>query len=122
MKVTIGTDIIEVDRIKNAMELPSFSIRVFTDQEIAYCESKSESTKYQHYAARFAGKEAIFKALSQKLSSKYDIEWKNIEILNDKSGKPTVNLIGTNIKNVKIDVSLSHIKEYAVASAIVTMN
>lgn len=117
MNYKIGTDIIEVDRIKNAMENERFVLRVFTNREIEYCESKGNS-KYQHYAARFAGKEAVFKAISPFLNDKYEINWKNVEIINDDNGRPIVNLIDVDIFNIEIDISLSHLKEYATATAI----
>ena len=118
MKVTTGTDIIEVDRIKKAMENPKFAEKVFTPIEITYCESKNES-KYEHYAARFAAKEAIFKAISQYIENKYEIGWRNIEITNDGDGRPVVKVDDDNTKKLEIDVSLSHIKDYAVATAVV---
>lgn len=76
--------------------------------------------KYQHYAARFAAKEAIFKAISSFLNDKYQIDWKNIEILNDKKGKPIVNFIGISFKQIEsIDLSISHLKEYATANCVI---
>jgi len=132
MKVLTGTDIIEVERVKNAMEDSNFDIRVFTVGEREYCE-KFGDTKYQHYAARFAAKEAIFKAISPELTDKYDIGWNNIEIEKEETGRPKVKLIADEkgkldklVKRfdkgkIKIDVSLSHIKEYAVAMASVTI-
>lgn len=121
MKTYVGTDIIEVERIKNALDNPNFLLKVYTDNEINYCEGKNENIKYQHYAARFAAKEAVFKAISNKLDNKYEIGWKNIEILNEESGRPKVNIIGIDLKKIEIDVSISHIKEYATATAIVTV-
>ena len=115
MKVTVGTDIIEVDRIKKALENEKFAETVFTEKEIEYCESKGKS-KYEHYAARFAAKEAIFKAISKYLKDKYEISWKNAEILNDENGRPYVNLINVNVKYKDIDISLSHLKDLAVAN------
>lgn len=120
MKITVGTDIIEVKRIQEALENDKFAQTVFTDNEIEYCESK-KSSKYQHYAARFAGKEAVFKAIS-KYIDKYSVSWKNIEILNDENGRPFVNFIDFNIKCTDIDVSLSHLKEYATASVVIVMD
>lgn len=121
MKVTVGTDIIEVERIKNAIESnEKFVETVFTQKEIEYCESK-KITKYEHYSARFAAKEAIFKAISNYLKDKYSISWKNVEIENDENGRPYVNFIDIDIKIKDVDISLSHIKDYAIASAVVTM-
>ena len=75
MQVTCGIDIIEIDRVKSSIEETNnkFIERVYTKNEIQYCESKN-SQKYQHYAARFAAKEAVFKAISKTLENKYDIE------------------------------------------------
>ena len=122
MNIACGTDIIEISRIKDSFigeTGEKFKQRVFTNKEINYCESKNEQ-KYQHYAARFAAKEAIFKAISQKLDSKYDIEWKQIEVQNKEDGKPFV-VINHSVSDYidSIDISLSHCKEYATANAVV---
>ena len=120
MKIRTGIDIIEIERIKQSIEETDgkFCERVYTQKEIEYCESKKVQ-RYQHYAARFAAKEAVLKAISQLLESKFDIDWKEIEILNDENGRPYVNLLkqGLNINN--IDISISHCKTYAVASVVV---
>ena len=118
MNIKIGTDIIEVERIKNAMENAEFSTRVFTPEEIEYCESGSDKIKYQRYAARFAAKEAVFKAISSILDSKFDIEWKDIKVLKDGQDRPYVEVNNDKVKNVSIDVSISHVEEYATATAI----
>lgn len=123
MKTYVGTDIIEVERIKKALENENFKKRVFSQKEIEYCESKNQNVKYQHYAARFAAKEAVYKAISSNIGDKYKIEWRNIEVLNDKNGRPTVKLIGLHDKkDLQIDISITHIKEYALATAILTIN
>lgn len=127
MKITTGIDIIEVERIKeaiNEME-DGFLNRIYTEDEIQYC-NKSDIMKYQHFAARFAAKEAVFKAMSKYISGREDALWKDIEILNDESGKPEINVDKlieninktADIKLINIDISISHIKEYAVASAV----
>ena len=121
MKIYCGTDIIEIKRIKESIENMgnSFINRIYTENEIKYCEAR-EKQKYQHYAARFASKEAVFKAISSKLKSKYEIEWKDIEIINTEDFRPTVNL-KKEIKGISnIDISISHCKEYAVAMVVVT--
>lgn len=121
MRVSCGTDIIEIERIKESIEKSgdSFLNRVFTKKEIEYCESKKKQ-KYQHYAARFAAKEAAFKALSWKLNDKYSVSWKDFELVNNKQGRPELNIIGINLDNVEnIDVSISHCKEYAIANVTV---
>ena len=119
MQVKTGTDIIEVERIKDSIEKlgDKFLNRVFTENEIAYCESK-KANKYEHYAARFAAKEAIFKAISPLLDNKFSIDWTDIEILNDNQGRPYVLSAKDNLNNINIDISLSHIKEYALATAV----
>lgn len=122
--IKCGTDIIEIDRIKDAIEKEGFKKRVYTEKEIEYCESKNVQ-KYQSYSGRFAAKEAIFKALSILIEDKYKIKWTDFEIINDKKGKPNVQ-INTDIidksliKN--IDISISHCKEYATAVCIIEIN
>ena len=120
MRIYCGTDIIEIERIKQCIEEKNtgkmFIERVFTINEIQYCESK-KNQKYQHYAARFAAKEAAFKALSEQIEDKFAITWKDIEIINNKQGKPKINLTNIETTNlVNIDLSISHCKEYAVAN------
>ena len=121
MKITCGTDIIEIERIKKAIETNEnrFLNQIFTEQEVLYCEGR-KNAKFQHYAARFAAKEAAFKALNEFIENKYDISWKNIEITNNKSGKPQINLKECNFEMIKsMDISISHCKEYAVANVII---
>jgi len=124
MQIKSGIDIIEVSRIQESIDDlgEKFVKKIFTEQEIKYCESKNKN-KYQHYAARFAVKEAVFKAISTLLADKYSIAWKNIETINDKNGKPVVKFVSLTKevekeldKITSIDVSISHIKEYAVAT------
>ncbi|HAB67245.1 MAG TPA: holo-[acyl-carrier-protein] synthase [Firmicutes bacterium] len=120
MKIYCGTDIIEIERIKESIEDKkmgkAFVKRVYTSKEIEYCESK-KAQKYQHYAARFAAKEATFKAISEQIDDKYSITWKDIEVINNEQGRPQLNLMGMDLKNIEdIDLSLSHCKEYAVAN------
>ena len=88
MQIKSGIDIIEVGRIKDSIDETGkdFKNRVYTENEIQYCESKKKN-KYQSYAARFAVKEATFKAVSTLIKDKYSISWKNIETTNDKTGK-----------------------------------
>ncbi len=121
MKILCGTDIIEIDRIKKSIEDKKeiFLNKIYTKSEIDYCEGK-KNAKYQHYAARFAAKEAIFKAISETLDDKFEITWTDVEILNDKLGKPKVHFVNESFANkYNIDVSISHCKEYAVVVAIV---
>ena len=122
MKIFCGTDIIEISRIRETIDSKlgeSFKERVYSKEEIEYCESKKQQND-QHYAARFAGKEAIFKAMSSFLDNKYNIEWKQIKIENDKFGRPYAVIeheVFSKIEN--IDISLSHCKEYATANAVI---
>ncbi len=121
MKIKTGIDIIEIDRVKESIESTEgkFCERVYTEKEIEYCESK-KAQKYKHYAARFAAKEAAFKAISSTLKNKYEISWKEIEILNDETGKPYVKLPEENTKEIEdIDISISHCKQYAVANVVI---
>ena len=121
MKVLTGTDIIEINRIKERIESlgETFKNKIYTEKEIEYCESKKYA-KYQHYAVRFAAKEAIFKAVSELLSNKFAITWKDAEILDDGNGKPRINFKFKKIEDrlESIDISISHCKEYAVANVV----
>ena len=130
----MGIDIIEIEEIKKSIGASKrFIQRVFTNKEIEYCESKE--LKYQHYAARFAAKEAVMKALGTGWDK--GIQWDQIETLNEderqesanyqknkRSGKPKVRLTGEALKvinEMKVDhilVSLSHSLNYAVACVI----
>lgn len=121
MKIYCGTDIIEVERIKKAiLSTPKFKEKIFTQSEISYAESKNDVTKYQHYAGRFAAKEAIYKSVSAIYPH---IELREIEIINDGTclNRPKVIIHNQKFietaKNFHIDVSISHIKEYATANA-----
>ena len=121
MKVTCGTDIIEIERIKKSIEKlgEKFLNRIFTENEKNYCESKNNQ-KYQHYAVRFAAKEAAFKAVSWKIKDKYDIKWTDFEVSNDEQGKPVIKIYCIDYKDIEnIDLSLSHCKEYAIANVTV---
>jgi len=121
MRIKCGTDIIEISRIKDSILRNGdiFINKIFTEDEIAYCESKGKQ-KYQHYAARFSAKEAAFKAISESLENKYELDWKDYEILSDSNGKPHIKIKGINMENIEdIDISLSHCKEYAVANVTV---
>lgn len=121
MKIYCGTDIIEVERIQKAItSTPNFKEKLFTPSEITYAEIKGDITKYQHYAGRFAAKEAIYKSVSAVYPH---LQLKEIEILNDaqNSNRPVVIIHNSNLlsmhPNMQIDVSISHIKDYATANA-----
>ena len=78
-----------------------FLNRVFTQGEIEYCESRG-AHKFESYAGRFAAKEAIFKAVSDLLDNKFEIEWKDIEVFNDKNGRPYAKLQFVKIDDIKM--------------------
>ena len=114
MIIGIGTDIIDIDRVARAVERKHFRDRVFTTLEQNYCESKSAG-KFASYAARFAGKEAFFKAVGTGIVTSLT----DVEIVNDPRGRPYINLYDRARKlvgdDVKIHLSLSHAKNYATA-------
>lgn len=107
--MNIGIDIVEVGRIQKLIRDKGFLARVFTDKEIAYCQGKRN--RAQHYAVRFAAKEAVFKALGSGA-----VALKSIGIKNLPSGKPEVYIRGKRSRT--IDVSLTHTADYAAAVAI----
>ena len=122
MQIACGTDIIEISRIKESIENTNerFLEKIYTENEVKYCETKNEQ-KYQHYAARFAAKEAVFKALSKHIEEKH-VEWTNIEVLNDENGRPKINFVSKELEEIEsIDISLSHCKGYAVANVVVLL-
>lgn len=108
----VGIDIIEVDRVKKIAEKNTrFLQKIFTQTEIDYCLEKKN--KYQHLAARFAAKEAFFKALGRSIG------WKNIGLVNLPSGKPELEIKSKEeLPFEKVEVSISHLKDYAVAVVI----
>ena len=124
MRTLCGTDIIEIERIKKSIEKSgsSFLNLIYTPAEIEYCESK-RNAKYCHYAGRFAAKEAIYKALSTLLPDRFGISWKNVQVINDQNGNPYVEFLDINLSQIKnIDISISHCKEYAVATVVINID
>ena len=113
MIIGTGIDIIEIDRIKNTVEKwgDRFLDRVFDPLEISYAQARSLAA--QHFAGRFAAKEAVYKALGDRA-----LGWKDIIITNDESGKPVCRVTGLSLER-KVHLSISHSKYYAVANAIV---
>lgn len=113
----IGNDIIEISRIKKALENPKFRERIFTSEEIKQIIEKGD--RVESYAGRFSAKEAIAKAFGTGIR---DFNFSDIEILNDSFGKPIAKLkneLGKMFKGFKIEVSISHCREYATAIAII---
>lgn len=122
MIVGIGTDLIEVERVAEKMEKKAgFKELVFSAAEIIYCEART--FKYEHYAARFAAKEAFLKALGTGWQK--GTAFNEIEIFNNEEGKPEFRFHGITAKTVaelklgKVFVSLSHLKTMACAMVII---
>ena len=125
----IGTDIVNIKRMDNSLKKlgNNFKNKIFSKNEILYCEKKMNPSSY--YAKRFAAKEALSKALGSGLTK--GISFKNIEVLNNSSGKPSIRLKGNvdkylkkKIKNKKyyIYLSLSDDKPWAHATVIISYN
>ena len=118
----IGIDVVEVDRIGSAIERhgEAFLARVFTAAEREYCGAKKQSTL--HFAARFAGKEAVSKAFGTGIGANASL--RDIEILNDAAGAPQVQLSGAAGRFAeaqgitKVRISLTHARDYAAANAL----
>ncbi|MCX7841940.1 MAG: holo-ACP synthase [Clostridia bacterium] len=123
MAIACGVDIIEVSRIKKSLDNngDAFREKVFTQKEIDYCESK-RIARYHSYAARFAAKEAVVKALGTGISK--GVYWKDIEVLNGENGCPYIVLHGKAQKifeaagGKNISLSLSHSNQHAIAFAV----
>jgi holo-[acyl-carrier protein] synthase len=117
----VGVDLIEIERIRRALErYPRFRERCFTEAERAYCDSRPNPA--QHYAARFAGKEAVGKALGFGVARAF--AWKEVEIAG--RPKPDVSLTGRagswaeRVGAGAIDLSMTHARELAAAVCVVT--
>lgn len=123
MIVGIGTDIIEVRRIQEAIDKygDRFVKRLFTEIEIEYCSARKAAPL--HYAGRFAAKEAAFKAMGRGWGG--DISWKEIEVRNEPSGAPRIYFHGkalglvTEKKMTQAHVTISHIETYATAVVVI---
>ena len=115
----IGVDIIEVRRIERLIERrgEKFLRRIFTPVEIEYCQARKQAG--QHFAARFAVKEAVFKALGTGWAQ--GVSWRQVETINETSGRPRTRLAGRARERADalgvrtVHVSISHSDEYAVA-------
>ncbi|MDD5128339.1 MAG: holo-ACP synthase [Candidatus Omnitrophica bacterium] len=115
MIIGTGVDITEVRRIRAAIEKwgNDFLRRIFTEYELK--QAKSKSSFYQHLAGRFAAKEAIFKAAGDS-----SLSWQDIQISNDETGKPVCLFLNGRGEHINVCISISHVKTYAVASAVAT--
>ena len=128
MIIGIGTDIIDTRRINNTINRygEKFKKRCFSNNEIIRSENRFNTTN--SYAKRYAAKEACSKALGTGLAK--GIFWKDIEVINDDLGKPSIKLHNNAVKrintitkkNYKIEVSLSDEKNYAIANVIIFIN
>ena len=117
----IGTDMVEISRIQKAIEKnPRFLQKVYTEEEIAYCRRKKNP--WQSFAARFAAKEAVSKAMGTGLGK---IGLTDIEVVNQPSGRPQIVLYGAAQAFAlehgfgRVHISLSHSEAYAIATAII---
>ncbi|HMO81227.1 MAG TPA: holo-ACP synthase [Pyrinomonadaceae bacterium] len=126
MIVSTGIDIIEVYRIRESLaRTERFGERVFTEAEREYCDAKGKAAAAS-YAARFAAKEAMLKALKTGWSG--NLAWHDIEIMNDERGAPHIELTGEaarlhkDLGSPKIHLTLSHTSEHAVAQVILEMS
>jgi holo-[acyl-carrier protein] synthase len=119
--VGVGTDLVRIARIAEAMDRhPGFAARLFTPAEIAYCERHREPGA--RYAARFAAKEAVLKALGTGLAR--GMRWQDVEIVSAPNGRPLVRLHGAVAATARaqgitsVELSLAHEGEYALAFAV----
>ncbi|MBP7932699.1 MAG: holo-ACP synthase [Candidatus Syntrophosphaera sp.] len=118
MIIGIGVDIVQIERVRKLVENYSeFMHQVFTAREIEFCQAKADSAS--SYAARFAAKEAMMKALSTGWNEK--VNWLDIEVINEEQGNPILKIKGRTLKLMKkmgvyqTHLSLSHERDYALA-------
>jgi len=118
----IGTDIVDINRIKSMDSLSAFANKILSENEIKVFSDLEEGKQTTYLSKQFAGKEAISKAIGTGISG--DIKFKEIEILRDERGRPIFNPV-ENLKEIlanlgitKTHVSLSDEKDYAIAFAI----
>ncbi len=108
----VGVDIVEISRIAQSVRNPRFLKKVFTPQEVRYCQSRKNAA--QHFAVRFAAKEAVWKAVGKPA-----LVHRDIQVRNRANGKPEVHLSsGFETIARHVSISLSHGREYAVAMAV----
>ena len=108
----IGVDIVEIDRISKSVRNPRFLKRVFTAREVTYCRARKHSA--QHFAVRFAAKEAVWKAVGEPT-----LLHRDIQVTNQANGKPMI-VFPPRFKKLgkRLSISLSHGRDYAVAMAV----
>ena len=110
--IGLGTDIVEVRRIKKFASKKGALERIFSDEEISYCLSRKNS--YEHLAVRFAAKEAVYKALPFD-----EIAFRAISIVNLENGSPRVIVDDPRAKDLDILITLSHTEQYATATVVI---
>lgn len=122
MIIGVGIDMIEVERVLEKIDgNPEFKKLVFSEKEIAFCDGKAN--RGEHYAARFAAKEAFLKATGYGLSIGFELA--GIEVVHDEKGRPQLNLTGKISEKAaqhhwdKIHLSISHLKTVACAVVII---
>lgn len=120
MIIGIGVDMVEIARITASIDRygMAFISKLFTEHEIAYCSVKAHAA--QHYAARFAAKEAFSKAISTGWAGAF--QWKDVEIVNDEQGKPSLRLYRTMAEQfsaMSVQLSLTHTEVSAVAFVVI---
>lgn len=124
MKILQGIDLVKIERVERRIKGPSgkvFLNRVFSVGEQAYCGSKR--MKFEHYAARFAAKEAVLKAL--KISPRKNRKLSEIEIKREATGKPFIALSPKTRRQLRIpaqaqiELSIAHEREYAIATVVI---
>lgn len=126
MEIRQGIDITKVERIRQAAERNgrSFIDKIFTPKEQAYCEA--QRYKYEHYAARFAAKEAMMKAIAIRRENRY--RFRDIEIRRHPTGKPYIYLSPRARRQFRIpsrsqiEISLAHERSYAIATVLIIQN
>jgi len=116
----IGVDIIEIDRVRRSIEElgDRFLDKVYTSGEKVYCDAKAH--RFQHYAARFAAKEALSKALSTGWAGEF--RWKDVEVMNEPSGQPAFLLHGKLcdiLSGANVMLSMSHSESHVVAMVLI---
>ncbi len=120
MILGVGVDVVDVQRMKETVveQGERFTRKVFTEAEIEYCENRPRP--YEHYAARFAAKEAVSKALQTGWTGAF--RWRDVEVINDPNGAPKVhpkNDIAELLKECKVFLSLSHTENTVVAFVVI---
>lgn len=114
--IAVGVDVEEIERFRiDFKKKKNFLERIFTKQELKYCFAKSDPSP--HLAVRFAGKEAVYKAMFSM--KRKGVEFKHIEIIKEFAGAPEVKIKGERLKPYKISLSISHSKNIAAAFAVI---